>query len=112
MRGSLSPIDSVAPEMIATATLVVDSSAGSFTEITGEAMRFVSESRAKDGALFLFIRHTSASLVVQENADPDVRRDLVSALDRLVPADAPWVQMSRGLTTCRRTSRRCSRESR
>ena len=79
MRGSLSPIDSVAPEMIATATLVVDSSAGSFTEITGEAMRFVSESRAKDGALFLFIRHTSASLVVQENADPDVRRDLVSA---------------------------------
>ncbi|HET9817440.1 MAG TPA: secondary thiamine-phosphate synthase enzyme YjbQ [Xanthobacteraceae bacterium] len=91
MRGSLSPIDSVAPEMIATATLVVDSRAGSFTEITGEAMRFVSESRAKDGALFLFIRHTSASLVVQENADPDVRRDLVSALGRLVPTDAPWV---------------------
>jgi secondary thiamine-phosphate synthase enzyme len=91
MRGSLSPIDSVTPGMIATATLVVDSSAGSFTEITGEAMRFVSESRAKDGALFLFIRHTSASLVVQENADPEVRRDLVSALDRLVPADAPWV---------------------
>jgi secondary thiamine-phosphate synthase enzyme len=96
MRGSLSPIDSVAPEMITTATLVVDSSGGSFTEITGGAMRFVSESRAKDGMLFLFIRHTSASLVVQENADPDVRRDLVSALDRLVPADGPWVHALEG----------------
>jgi len=96
MRGSLSPINHVAPEMIVTATLVVDSNGGSFTEITGEAMRFVSESRAKDGALFLFIRHTSASLVVQENADPDVRRDLVSALDRLAPADAPWVHAVEG----------------
>ena len=57
MSGSLSRIDSFAPEMIATATLVVDSTGLSFTEITGEAMRFVSESRAKDGALFLFLRH-------------------------------------------------------
>jgi hypothetical protein len=46
MSDPLSPITSFAPETIATATLVVDSSAGSFTEITGEAMRFVSESRA------------------------------------------------------------------
>ena len=96
MRGSLSPIDGFAPEMIATATLAVDSRGGSFTEITGGAMRFVSESRAKDGALFLFIRHTSASLVIQENADPDVRRDLVSALDRLAPADTPWVHAVEG----------------
>ena len=96
MRGSLSRIDSFAPEMIATATLVVDSTARSFTEITGEAMRFVSESRAKDGALFLFLRHTSASLVVQENADPDVRSDLVSALDRLAPTNAPWVHAVEG----------------
>jgi secondary thiamine-phosphate synthase enzyme len=96
MRGSLSPIDSFAPEMIATATLAVESSGRAFTEITGEAKRFISESRAKDGALFLFIRHTSASLVIQENADPDVRRDLVSALDRLAPVDAPWVHAVEG----------------
>src|SRR6266513_3105569 len=96
MSGSLSRIDSFAPEMIATATLVVDSTGRSFTEITGEATRFVSESRAKDGALFLFIRHTSASLVVQENADPDVRSDLASALARLAPADAPWVHTVEG----------------
>jgi secondary thiamine-phosphate synthase enzyme len=91
MSGSLSRIISFAPEIIATATLVVDSSGQFFTDITGEATRFITESGAKDGALFIFIRHTSASVVVQENADPDVRRDLVSALDRLAPADAPWV---------------------
>ena len=46
---------------------------------------------AGDGALLIFLRHTSASLTIQENADPDVQTDLVSALDRLAPEDAPWV---------------------
>jgi secondary thiamine-phosphate synthase enzyme len=91
MRGSLSSIVAFAPEIIASATLVVDSRGRSFTEITDEATQFVAESGAKDGALFMFMRHTSASLVIQENADPDVRSDLASALDRLAPADAPWV---------------------
>jgi secondary thiamine-phosphate synthase enzyme len=91
MRGSLSSIVAFAPEIIATATLVVDSSGRSFTEITDEATRFVAESGAKDGALFVFMRHISSSLVIKESADPGVRGDLTSALDRLAPADAPWV---------------------
>jgi secondary thiamine-phosphate synthase enzyme len=91
MSGPLSPIISFAPEIIATATLAVESSGQAFTEITREAMRFITQAGAKDGALFIFMRHTSASLVIQENADPDVRADLASALDRLAPADAPWV---------------------
>ena len=91
MTGSLSSIATLVPEIIATATLLVDSSGCSFTEITDQATRFVAESGAKDGALFMFMRHTSASLVIQENADPDVRMDLVTALDRLAPADVPWV---------------------
>ena len=41
--------------------------------------------------MLLFLRHTSASLTIQENADPDVQTDLVSALDRLAPEDAPWI---------------------
>jgi len=85
MRGSLSSIVTFAPEIIATATLVVDSRGRSFTEITDEATRFVAESGAKDGALFVFMRHTSASLLIQENADPDVRRDLEAFFSRLVP---------------------------
>src|SRR6184192_397366 len=91
MKGSLSPITDCVPQLIATATLVIDTSGSSFAEITREVMRFVAESRAKDGALFLFMRHTSASLVIQENADPDVRTDLAAALARVAPEDGGWV---------------------
>jgi secondary thiamine-phosphate synthase enzyme len=78
-------------EAIATATLGVDTSGQGFFEITGEAARFLDQIKARDGVLLLFIRHTSASLVIQENADPDVRTDLVTALARLAPSDAGWV---------------------
>ena len=53
--------------------------------------------------LLVFLRHTSASLIIQENADPDVQTDLVTALDRLAPAErAAGCTMSKGPTTCRR----------
>jgi secondary thiamine-phosphate synthase enzyme len=87
----LSAISSVTPDLVATATLMLETSGPGLTEITREAARFVTESGGSDGALMIFLRHTSASLVIQENADPDVQTDLVSALDRLAPADAPWV---------------------
>ena len=96
MKGSLSPITDCVPQLIATATLGIDTSGSSFAEITREVMRFVAESRAKDGALFLFARHTSASLVIQENADPDVRSDLASGLNRLAPASAGWIHDTEG----------------
>ncbi|HEX2020085.1 MAG TPA: secondary thiamine-phosphate synthase enzyme YjbQ [Aurantimonas sp.] len=51
---------------------------------------------AGDGLVTLFIRHTSASLVIQENADPDVRHDLLGALDRLAPEDAGYVHTIEG----------------
>ena len=91
MTSRLSAITSVAPELIATATLSVETEGQGFTEITREARRFVAEAGAQSGALHLFIRHTSASLVIQENADPDVRTDLATALDRLAPTNAGWV---------------------
>jgi secondary thiamine-phosphate synthase enzyme len=90
-NGRLSPAVNVTPEIIATATLTLETSGQGFTEITSEAARFVLEAEAKHGALFVFIRHTSASLVIQENADPDVRADLAGALDRLAPTDAGWI---------------------
>jgi secondary thiamine-phosphate synthase enzyme len=91
VSGRLSAITSVAPELIATATLSVEINGAGFTEITREARRFVADAGAQTGALLLFIRHTSASLVIQENADPDVRTDLTTALDRLAPTGARWV---------------------
>jgi secondary thiamine-phosphate synthase enzyme len=92
----LSSITTVAPEFVATATLVVETAGQGFTEITRDAARFLAEAGAKDGALLLFLRHTSASLVIQENADPDVRTDLATALDRLAPAGAGWVHNVEG----------------
>jgi secondary thiamine-phosphate synthase enzyme len=87
----LSMIASAAPGLVATATIEVETAGPGFTEITADAVRFIGETQAKDGALFLYLRHTSASLVIQENADADVRTDLRTALDRLAPADAGWV---------------------
>src|SRR4030081_894268 len=78
-------------DAIPTATLTVETEGEGLVEITCDASRFVAEAGAREGMLFLFIRHTSASLTVQENADPDVRTDLVTALRRLAPSDAPWV---------------------
>ncbi|SDG73128.1 secondary thiamine-phosphate synthase enzyme YjbQ [Roseospirillum parvum] len=56
-------------------------------EITDRVAGWVGEAGFGEGLLTLFIRHTSASLIIQENADPDVRRDLVAAFDRLAPED-------------------------
>jgi secondary thiamine-phosphate synthase enzyme len=92
----LSAIESFAPETVATATLVVETSGAGFTDITQDAARFIADVGAGDGALFLFLRHTSASLVIQENADPDVLTDLATALARLAPPDAGWVHDTEG----------------
>jgi secondary thiamine-phosphate synthase enzyme len=86
----------IAPDGIATATLEVETPGEGFCEITGEVQRFLAEVGARDGALFLYLRHTSASLVIQENADPDVQADLITALHRLAPADGPWVHTAEG----------------
>ena len=64
-------------------------------EITGEAAQFVKTNGSSEGLLTVFVRHTSCSLLIQENADPDVRRDLDSFFARLVPRtdhpDMRWV---------------------
>ncbi len=57
--------------------------------ITDEVARVVAAAGAKDGLCNLFLRHTSASLLVQENYDPSAQRDLEAFLDRLVPWNDP-----------------------
>lgn len=68
-------------------------------EVTRDVARWVAGQPAREGLLTLFVRHTSCSLLVQENADPDVRRDLLGFLDRMVPpADDPsmrWLTHTR-----------------
>lgn len=65
-------------------------------DVTRDVGAWLRGEEAGDGLLTLFIRHTSASLTIQENADPDVQRDLVDALDGLAPQDAPYRHGSEG----------------
>jgi secondary thiamine-phosphate synthase enzyme len=96
VRIDLSVSGSVSAPTIITATLAVETSGEGFFEITDAVARFLTEIGAQDGVILLFMRHTSASLVIQENADPDVRADLATALRRLAPADGPWVHKVEG----------------
>ncbi|MGA0532988.1 secondary thiamine-phosphate synthase enzyme YjbQ [Hansschlegelia sp. KR7-227] len=74
----------------AIARFEVETSGPGLTDVTSEVARMLEDGGAGDGLLTLFVRHTSASLTIQENASPEVRDDLVDALDRLAPRDAGW----------------------
>lgn len=60
------------------------------TEITREIAAIVARSGMMNGVVTVFVRHTSASLVIMENADPSARRDLERFFDQLVPEDTCW----------------------
>ena len=92
----LTDVRSVRPELFASAKLTLETPGEGFTEITREVAAFLEQASAGDGLLLAYLRHTSASLVIQENADPDVQTDLVTALARLAPANAGWVHDTEG----------------
>jgi secondary thiamine-phosphate synthase enzyme len=92
----LSTITRTVPEVVATATLAVETQGEGFVEITRDAVEFLRGAGAGAGILFLYIRHTSASLVIQENADPQVLTDLRSALHLLAPIEGPWAHDTEG----------------
>jgi secondary thiamine-phosphate synthase enzyme len=92
----LSAISRGGVELIATATLTIETQGEGFIEITGKAAAFVRAAGGSDGVLLAYMRHTSASLVIQENADPDVQTDLRTALQTLAPLGAGWVHDTEG----------------
>jgi secondary thiamine-phosphate synthase enzyme len=96
MAGRLSPISEAAVQSVLSATLRVDTHGVGFTDISSAARDFVAQAGAGEGVLLVFLRHTSASLTIQENADPDVQTDLTTALDRLAPEAAPWIHDAEG----------------
>ena len=96
MAARLSAISSTTPDLVASAELVVETPGEGFTEITREVAHFLERSGGRDGAVFVYLRHTSASLTIQENADPDVQADLMTALRRLAPDDGPWIHTVEG----------------
>ena len=96
MPGRLSTIVEAVPQLIASAILRVDTKGNGFIDITADAAGFIEGIGAGEGVLLIYLRHTSASLTIQENADPDVQADLVAALDRLAPEDADWIHDAEG----------------
>jgi secondary thiamine-phosphate synthase enzyme len=89
-------ISTVSANAIATSLLTVQTPGRGFIDLTGEIAKFVADAGAREGVAILFIRHTSASLTIQENADPSVLEDLTTALDRMAPERAGWRHNTEG----------------
>ncbi len=85
-----------APLVLARAELTVATAGPGFTELTADIADWIAGRGLACGALLVFCRHTSASLTIQENADPDVRADLTTALERLAPQDGGWTHTAEG----------------
>jgi secondary thiamine-phosphate synthase enzyme len=80
----------VTADALVTSLLTVQTAGAGFVDLTAEVAKFVEEACAREGAVTLFVRHTSASLTVQENADPSVLDDLMMSLGRFAPEDGGW----------------------
>ncbi|ETR77185.1 hypothetical protein X566_05805 [Afipia sp. P52-10] len=95
-RFSRTAVQSGRIDSFASATLAIETRGESFVDFTREVRAFVADSGMVAGLVTLFVRHTSASLTIQENADPDVLTDLTTALHRLAPQGAGWVHEMEG----------------
>lgn len=65
-------------------------------DITSSVQNAIAQAQSQRGLAHLFIQHTSASLIIQENADPDVQRDLIAWFDRAAPEDGPYLHTAEG----------------
>jgi secondary thiamine-phosphate synthase enzyme len=95
-RRSRTPPSTVHITVVVSSLLTIETSGPGFVDLTREIASFVKETDAVEGVVTLFIRHTSASLTIQENADPSVLDDLTTALDRLAPENAGWTHDTEG----------------
>ena len=76
--------------------LTVPTRGKGFVNFTRAVAAWLQSIRAEGGLLTVFVTHTSASLTIQEDADPNVRADLLDALERLVPEDHPYAHHEEG----------------
>ena len=81
---------------ISQGSLEIRTNPKSFLDITSQVQDFVTKSNIQNGVCHLFIKHTSASLVIQENYDPSVREDFETIFSKLVPEDFPYVHNMEG----------------
>ena len=81
---------------ISQGSLEIRTTPKSFWDITSQVQDFVTESNIQNGVCHLFIKHTSASLVIQENYDPSVRKDFETIFSNLAPENFPYVHNMEG----------------
>jgi secondary thiamine-phosphate synthase enzyme len=93
---SRSSPSAVSATAIVSSLLTVQTRGAGFTDLTSDVAKFLREARAQEGAVTVFIRHTSASLTIQENADPSVLKDLTTVLNRLAPENGGWIHDTEG----------------
>ena len=93
---SRTTLSTVSAATIVSSRLTVQTSGRGFLDLSAAVAEFVKDAGAVEGVVALFIRHTSASLTIQENADPSVLADLTTALDRLAPENAGWSHDTEG----------------
>jgi secondary thiamine-phosphate synthase enzyme len=95
-RTSRSSLVAVPIDCVVSSTLIIETGGEGFVDFSEDVRRFVADAGIVSGMLTLFVRHTSASLTIQENADPDVLTDLRTALNRLAPRDGGWIHDAEG----------------
>ena len=93
---SRTALSTLSANTIVSSLLSVQTPGRGFTDLSAEVAKFVEDAGAREGTVTLFVRHTSASLSIQENADPTVLDDLMTALDRLAPENAGWSHDTEG----------------
>lgn len=76
--------------------LTIKTPGRALVDITHEVEKLLEQTQHKTGLAHIFIQHTSASLIIQENADPDVRHDLIAYLDRIAPENGPYRHTAEG----------------
>jgi secondary thiamine-phosphate synthase enzyme len=84
------PPSTVSATTIVSSLLSVQTPGAGFTNLTAEIAKVARDAHAREGVVTLFMRHTSASLTIQENADPTVLEDLTTVLKRLAPENGGW----------------------
>ena len=97
MTMQLAPVQETIPSRLVRSVLSVQTTGPGFTDLSELLQDFLRRSDAAEGMLVAFLKHTSASLTIQENADPDVRRDLLDALDMLAPQHGNYRHGMEGL---------------
>jgi secondary thiamine-phosphate synthase enzyme len=98
-KGRIGPVEALvsgAVERHASGRLTIATPGQGFTDFTAAVADFVRCSGIRNGLVTVFCRHTSASLTIQENADPDVQTDLMTALDGFAPRQAGYVHGAEG----------------